>query len=81
LIRLGFILRMRSASSASGSASGFQPAIAGEVVCEFLQLVRGTFDTLIRRCHFFVGGSSPVSTPDTRRGATLTIVATEARVP
>src|SRR5919198_972281 len=38
-----------------------QAAFAGELVREPLQLVRRALDLLIRRRHFFVGGSSPVS--------------------
>src|ERR671931_953325 len=36
-------------------------AFAGELIRELLQPVRRPLDLLICRCHFFVGGSSPVS--------------------
>ena len=58
------------------------PAFAGEIIRDLLQLVRGTFDLLIRRCHFFVGGSSPVSVRQMRVAVRRdTIVASAARAP
>jgi hypothetical protein len=55
--------------------------LAGELVRELLELGRGTLDCLIG-CHFFVGGSSPVSVRQIREAARRdTIVASAPKAP